>query len=190
MTANSDETAINFKNLPPQEGFKIDYRKLGGYDLHPDGVEGYDLSGDEPMMDIATRPLGTNEFHISYTDGEPGAAIPWHTHTPNMHQTYIPLEGEVRVNYKDNDGEVCSTEAEPGEMVYLPAGAHNKIEVIGDTRLRMLVVERETLITRVEHLVGEAKGLYDPKNDPEYGLEIDSLRGEVIQQDDEAVEPY
>lgn len=180
---------INFTNLPPQEGFKIDVSKLGGYDLHPEDEE-YEMKGDEPFFDITTRPFGSNEFHVAYIEGEPGAAIPWHTHTPIMYQTYMPLQGRIEISYKDNDGEVHSVEAGPDEIVYLPAGAHNKIKAIGDERVRMYVIERETLITRVEHLVGDAKGLYDPKNDPEYGLELDTLRGNVLEVDDDAVERY
>lgn len=180
---------INFTNLPPQEGFKIDVAKLGGYDLHPEGEE-YEHDDDEPRFDIVTRPFGSNEFHIAYIEGEPGATIPWHTHTPIMYQTYMPLQGQVEVSYKDHDGEVRSTVAGPKEVVYLPPGAHNKIKAVGDERLNMYVIERETLITRVEHLVGDAAGLYDPKNDPEYGLEIDTLRGHVYEVEEDAVERY
>lgn len=190
----ADETEelsrIDFGNLPPQQGFLIDYKNLQSYDLHPDGVENYALSEGEPMFDVLSRPLGTNDFHISYIEGDPGQAIPWHTHTPIMQQAYVPLTGRVEVSYVDNDGETHSTEAGPGEMAYLPAGAHNKIKAIGDERLEMLVVERETLIGRVEQLLDDAEGVYDPKNDPSYGLEIDSLRGDPIQIDDESVTPY
>lgn len=186
-----DETGINFANLPPQQGYKIDYRKLQSYDLHPDGVESYDLGEGQPMMDVLSRPLGTNDFHISYIEGEPGSAIPWHTHTPIMQQAYIPIAGRVRVSYKDNDGEVHSTEAEQGEMAYLPAGAHNKIEAVGEERLEMLVVERETLVGRVEQLLEDgSEGVYDPQEDPTYGLEIDSLRGEALHVDEASTEPY
>lgn len=182
-------TEINFGNLPPQEGFTIDVRALDGYDLHPEG-ETYEHAGEEPPFDVVTRPLGTNEFHLAYIEGDPGDAIPWHTHTPIMHQAYIPLEGRIEVSYRDNDGEVHSVEAEPDEIVYLPAGAHNKIKAVGEGRVRMLVVERETLIPRVEQLVGESEGLYDPQEDPEYGLEIDTLRGRVLQREEGAVEPF
>jgi len=180
---------INFANLPPQEGFKIDVSKLGGYSLHPEDEE-YELAGDEPEFDIVTRPFGSNEFHVAYIEGEPGSAIPWHTHTPIMYQTYMPLQGRVEVSYKDHDGETHSIEAGPDEIVYLPAGAHNKIKAVGDKRVKMYVIERETLITRIEHLVGESEGIYDPVKDPEYGLEIDSLRGHVLEQDEDAIEPY
>lgn len=180
---------INYQNLPPQEGFKIDVGQLGGYDLHPEGEE-YEHDDDEPRFEVTTRPFASNDYHIAYLEGDPGATIPWHTHTPIMYQTYIPLQGRVEVSYRDNDGEVHTTEAEPDEIVYLPAGAHNRVRAVGDERVRVYVIERETLIPRVEHLVGDAAGLYDPKNDPEHGLEIDSLRGNVLEVDDAAVERY
>lgn len=177
---------INFENLPPQQGFKIDVRKLGGYTLVDEATE----TEEEPMMDLVTRPLGTNDFHVAYIEGEPGQALAWHTHTPIMHQAYLPLAGRVEVSYRDHDGEAHSVEAGPNEIIYLPAGAHNKVKVVGEERLRLYVIERETLIPRVEQLVGDSDGLYDPKEDPEYGLEIDTLRGRVLQRDEEAAQPY
>jgi len=180
---------INFANLPPQQGFKIDVRELEGYSLHPEDEE-YEHAGDEPPFDVSTRPFAANDFHVAYAEGDPGCVIPWHTHTPIMYQTYMPLQGRIEVAYKDNEGETHSVEAGPQEIVYLPAGAHNRVEAVGDERVKLYVVERETLIPRVEQLVGDAEGIYDPKTDPEFGLQIDSLRGNVIDADEDAVTEY
>lgn len=181
---------INFKNLPHQEGFKVDLSKIGSYDLHPD-EDDYELKdAGEPVISKSGRAFGSNDMHVSWIEGEPGEAIPWHTHTPIMYQLYVPFQGRVAVNYKDNDGEPHRTEAGPEELVYLPPGAHNKIELIGDEDVKLMVIEYETLITRVEHLVGDSKGIYDPKEDPYYALELDTLRGRVLELDEHCVTRY
>lgn len=182
---------INFQNLPPQEGFVIDTEKLGSYSLHPEDAGEYEHMEDGmPVISKSGRAFGSNDMHISWIEGNPGEGIPWHTHTPIMYQLYIPFQGRVAVNYKDNDGETHRTETDPGEIVYLPPGAHNKIELIGDEYVNLMVIEYETLITRVEHLVGDSEGLYDPKEDPYYALELDTLRGNVLEMDEDCVERY
>jgi len=180
---------INYQNLPPQEGFKVDVREMDAFSPHPESEEDESEEGPNPPSYLG-RAFGSNEFHITYIEMEPDELLPWHTHTPIQHQIYMPLEGTVRVKYVDNDGEEHSVDAEPFQLVYLPAGAHNQIENAGDDTLKLQVIERETLIPRVEHIVGESEDLYDPKNDPKYALEIDTLRGEVLQRQEQATERY
>lgn len=182
--------AINYQNLPPQKGYKIDVRELEAFTVHPE--DGRDPDEPKPPK-FLSRAFGSNEFHITYIEAEPGEMLPWHTHTPIMQQIYMPLKGRVRISYKDNDGEEHHVEGGPYELIYLPPGAHNQIEAVGDEDLHMQVIERETLITRVEHLIDDDTGVddvYDPKEDPKYGLEIDTLRGRVLEIQDQAVEPY
>lgn len=180
---------INYQNLPPQEGYKIDVRKLEGFTVHPGNPPD---EGPTPPRFLG-RAFGSNDFHITYIEMEPGEMLPWHTHTPIMQQIYMPLKGRVKVSYVDNDGDEHDVEGGPYELIYLPPGAHNQIECVGDEDLHMQVVERETLITRVEHLINDntdADDVYDPKNDPKYGLEIDTLRGRVLEMQEGAVESY
>ena len=183
---STDEARID--SGTPQQNFRSTIRR-SRVTTSPDGVEADDFSEGQPMFDVLSRPLGTNDFPSSDIEGDPGQAIPWHTHTPITQQASIPTNGRVRVGYTDTDEETHSTEAGPGEMASLPAGAHTKIEAIGEDRLEMLVVERETLIGRVEQLLEDSEGGYDPKDDPASSPGIDSLRGEVIRRDADAVGP-
>ena len=185
-------TDLNFSNLPPQEGFTIDLKKLRGFDANPNAEEFETEDGVMRQPSVLTRAFGSNDIHITYLEFEPGEGIPWHTHHPDMYQVYVILEGTLKISFKDRNQEVHTTEvhADEEKLVYLPPGAHNQIENPGDETLRVLSTKKETRLPRVDYLVDDAEDAYDPYEDPEYGLEIDTMRGKVLRKQDEAVESY
>jgi hypothetical protein len=106
-----------------------------------------------------------------------------------VYQILVTLEGQRRFHWKDNEGNAKSIDAGPGDVVYLPGGAENKMEVIGDEPHTLLGIYPKTPVTRVEQLVGEHReqGIYDPKEDIPVGLWYDNVRDEVVQKDDRVV---
>lgn len=178
------ELDVNYQNLPKQQGYVIDISKLDfeSYDLHPD---------QDIKTPNAVRAFGSNDFHIGWNrDCEPGTIIPWHAHTPSQYQVGIVLKGKIKWSYKDNDGEEHSVVFGEDEIAYLPAGAVNQVEVVGDEPADFLFIEKETGVPRLEHLVGESDSAYDPWEDPVWGLWLDNYRGEVWEIDEDAVKEF
>jgi len=114
---------LAFENFPPEEGYKIDFKRLKG-NHHKKADELRDEW--EPEFDVVARAFGGNELDIAYIEGDQGQAINWHTHVPSVYQVYIPLAGWAEISYVDNEGETHTTEAGADELVYLPPGAHNR----------------------------------------------------------------
>lgn len=78
-------------------------------------------------------------------------------------------------------------------MIYLPAGAHNQIESIGDETLRLLSFKEGggEINGRLEHLFGDPADHYDPDDNAlSPGLDIVPTRGHVFDKQDDAVEEY
>ena len=178
---------LNYRGLPPQQGFVVDMDKV-----QPHTNLG---QRDDQSAPGVCRPIGTNDLHLAYARGEKGDILPWHTHNQGMYQIIIPIEGRRRQYYKDNDGEVHSVEAGPGELIYLPNGAHNKVEYL-DTPTRSLTIEcQETWNARMDMVVGptaegsSGKNVYDPA-EPHWGLWYDNLRDVVHTIDEGAVKKY
>lgn len=178
---------LNFEKFPPQRAFKIDMKAVPRH-------SNLGQRQDQPAPELS-RPIGTNDIHIAYSVGDAGDLVPWHTHAPALYQEYIPLEGRIRMGYKDNDGEKHFAEAGPGEMLYLPNGAHNMFEFLEDGT-RLLVLEcKETWIGRLDHMVGitgedaSEDTMYE-LNNPSWGLWYDNLRDVVHEKVDDAVEEW
>lgn len=174
---------VNYKNLPKQQGYKIDLSKLD--------MDSYQLYSDDSVATPGVvRAFGGNEFHITYKQADPGHTIPWHLHSPTNYQVALPITGEFKWFYKDNSGNERSTTIGAGEMAYLPPGAYNKLEVVGDERHEAFVVERESGVPRIEHLIGDDENVYDPWEDPVWGLWLDTYRGKEWVVDENAVTRY
>lgn len=185
MPPTFEDDEIHFENFANQQGFVIDTEKVD--------LDSYSLSTDEEEQDEQpniVRVFGSNDYHLTYKEAEPGHEIDWHLHSPSMYQVGIPIQGEYKWYYKDEDGEEHSTVIGPGEVAYLPPGAYNKLEVVGDETHKAFVIEKEVGVPRVEHLVGDADDVYDPWNDPVWGLWLDTYRGEVWEKDDDAVREF
>jgi mannose-6-phosphate isomerase-like protein (cupin superfamily) len=179
----------NFENLPAPMGFAVAINELDTFDYWPDADE---REQDSPQLAAAMR-AGTVD--IVFVEMPVGTVLPWHTHEPHTSQIYWVLNGELRTNYKDNDGEKHSIEvsAEDQKLVYLPAGAHNQLESIGDETLRVLSIKENggTVRGRLEHYVGDTDKHYDPKAiSVEAGIDLDPRRGEVFEKQDGAVEEW
>lgn len=175
---------INYGNLPKQQGYIVDIEKLDfdAYKLHPD---------EDFPSPRAVRVFGGNDFHIGWNrECEPGTIIPWHIHSPSQYQVAIVLKGRIKWSYKDNEGEEHSVEFGADELAYLPPGAHNQVEVVGDEPADFIFIEKETGVPRLEHLVGDSESTYDPWNDPVWGLWLDTYRGKVWDIDENAVREY
>lgn len=176
----------NYENLPAPMGFSIDVKKLDLFSEDPDD------DGDGPVLGYAFR---SDSMDVVYGEMPPGTKLPWHTHEPHTSQLYWVLEGELKTNYKDNDGERHSVtaSADDEQLVYLPAGAHNQLENVGDEELRFLSFKDMggTVRGRLDHYVGDTDKHYDPKEDVTTpGVDILPRRGKVLEMDKEATEEW
>jgi len=161
-------------------------------------LEELDLLAYEDDADENASKFGfafsTPTLDVVVVELPPGKTMPWHTHEPHTAQVYWLLEGTVRVNYKDNEGEVHSYESNAADeqLVYLPAGAHNQIESVGDETLRLLSFKEGggEINGRLEHLFGDLSDHYSPDDTVTPGLDIVPTRGHVFDKQDGAVEEY
>ncbi|MFB6311660.1 MAG: cupin domain-containing protein [Salinirussus sp.] len=185
-----DIPEIKQEHLGLLQGFKIDLDALAG-SHHHDKYEDESQRPDDPIPHVQTYAFQANEFDLGYVEADPGETIAWHNHAPALYQIYIPLEGRVRMTYIDSEGNERSGEGERGDLLYLPPGATNKMEVVGDETLKILAVERGVGVKRVDQILEEyADDEYDPFSDPDTALSIDTLRGEVRELNETAVEEY
>jgi len=172
--------AKNYGVLPEQQPFKIKVEDS------PLIAEAASVGDHETAMEIRSTIL-TNDIITTWTEGDPGAIIPWHSHSPEMYQILVNIEGRCVWKYRDNDGEVQSIEGGPGELIYLPAGAENRVEVVGDERHMHLGILKRPRVPRIEHLIGDTRHLYDPKKFPA-ALVIDDMNDRVVRRNDQSEE--
>lgn len=164
---------VDLEALPAQKAHKVSISES------PPVLESDVENSQHPRM-----PIRTNDVWISWTRGDPGDIIEWHTHVPDMYQILIVLEGECRWHYLNNDGEEQTITAEADEVVYLPAGATNKVEVIGEEHHTHMAVSPVSTFNRVEHQLGGAPYTMDEFN---VGLWFDSIRDEIVEADEDAL---
>lgn len=179
---------INFDNLPLQRGFIIDPSSVELWDYFP---ESQDSGEPEPKLNYVFK---SDSMHVVYAELPPETRLPWHTHEPHTSQLYWVLEGTMKSSYKDNQGEVHSTEAaaDDGTLVYLPPGAHNRLENTGESTLKILSFKEGggTVRGRLEHYVGKPDQHYDPKTLPGAGLDLLPRRGHVFNRQEDAVDEW
>jgi len=168
---------IDYSALPKQRAYNV-----SALDVSP--IEQISQKSEQSIQDI--RPImATNDVNLTWTTGEPGDVIPWHTHVPSVYQMLVTTEGRCVWYYKDNNGDEQSIEAGPGDVVYLPGGAANKVEVVGDEHHTHIGVYPKTPLPRVEQQLGIGGAVYDPKS-IKYGLWYDNVRDEVVTKDESA----
>lgn len=166
---------IDYSALPTQQAYKV-----SAPDVDPIAQISQDV--DQSIQDI--RPvMSTNDVNFVWTTGEPGDVIPWHTHVPSIYQILVTIEGDCMWYYKDNDGEEQTIHTGPGDVIYLPGGAANKVEVTGDSHHTHLGIYPKTPIPRVEQQLGIGGNVYDPRS-VNYGLWYDNVRDEVVTMDE------
>lgn len=171
----------NHQVLPTQKAYKVDAKQS------PQIAEAvkYEKDDDSPEMDIRGTVL-TNDVITTWSEGEPGATIPWHSHSPEMYQVLVNFKGRCKWYYKDNDNQQRSIEGGPGDIIYLPAGAENKVEVVGDEHHVHVGMLKRPRVHRLEHLLGETDGLYDPREFPA-AFVFDDMNDRVVRKKESAV---
>jgi quercetin dioxygenase-like cupin family protein len=170
----------NYSMLPTQQAYKIDI------DNSPVIAEAGDVNEEEVTpMEIRSTIL-TNDCITTWTQGEPNDVIPWHSHSPEMYQVLVNIDGRCRWHYKGNDGQEKSIVGGPGDIIYLPAGAENKVEVVGDEPHTHIGFLKRPRVPRVEHLYGDTEDLYDPREFPA-AFVYDDMNDQVVRKKDKAV---
>lgn len=165
MVAEKDRSA-----LPTQKPWKVDCEK-------------------SPILDTgfqSRKPIETEDVQFIYSTGEPGDVIDWHTHMPDGYQINMCVRGRRKWYYIDNDGNEQTVEIGPNEVVFLPGGMENKVEIVGDEENLTVEIHINEAITRVEQLLGIEGAGYDME-EFKPGLEYDHTHDEVVQMDEDAV---
>lgn len=157
----------DYSNLPPQDAFKVTAKSTKTIPY-------------EREIQVYTS-IKTNDIVQNWITAEPGAVIDWHTHAPDMYQIHTIIEGECTWHYRDNDGETRSIVGREGEVVFLPPGAENKVEVTGDEPLVEIGTTRRSRTGRLERLSGES----DTQTTPS-GVVYDDMNGRFVYRDDDA----
>ncbi len=171
---------IDHSALPEQKAYRVSVDKAPVID------ESGDMDDEDVGAQVIRAPILTNDNIITWTTGSPGDVIPWHNHSPEMYQILINTEGRCVWHYKDNDGNKQSIEGGPGDIIYLPAGAENKVEVVGDEPHTHIGVLHRPRVPRVEQLVGQTEGVYDHREFPA-AFVYDDMNDRVVRMDSDAV---
>lgn len=162
---------LAYTHLPEQKMYKVRAEEVNSVEQ----VEGQ----------VRTRPLfTTNELVLLYFEIEPSGIIDWHTHVPDMDEISMCLEGRAKYTLEREDGSYQTIEIGPMEFVYLPGGARNKVEAVGDRTHCGMVVHQFTSVARLENLKDFTS---NDESDSSMALWIDRKRDEVVTKDDNAV---
>lgn len=163
---------LNRSVLPEQKIWKVDATQSPGQSIGT-GLTAY-------------NPVVTKKFFHQWVEGEPGDYIDWHTHMPSMWIVSVVIDGRYRWRYMDADGEERAVEAGPGEVLCMPGGLENRVEIIGDEPHRHFSTIRYPPVTRLEQLLDQENANYDPRDVPA-GLRFDEDRGVALETDSAAV---
>lgn len=161
--------------LPKQQAFKVHAPDA------PDLVEGV---GDN--LKTVHSVMLTNDIYVTWTTGQPGDVFPVHSHMPEMYQILTTIKGRCVWYYKDNEGNEQSIEAGPGDVVYLPGGAENRVEVIGDEEHIHIGSYPRVRVPRVEQLTGVVPDEVENPKDFRVGVDFDNVRDEYHEIHDDS----
>jgi mannose-6-phosphate isomerase-like protein (cupin superfamily) len=180
MPNNGDE-----RDLTPEELAHTHLPEQTMYRVQTADAEGADAD------DVRHRPqtIRTNEFRCLYFELGPDEQIDWHTHVPDLDEVNLCLEGRAKYTLEREDGSHQTLEIGPMEFVYVPGGARNKIEVVGDRPHRSLSVATFGSVARLEALEdasGTAGAATEQTEWPD-SLFVDRKRDEVVAKNDDLV---
>lgn len=166
---------LNYDQVPDQTGYLVDIDDSKRFQLLPEW--------DNSMM--CRLPVFTNDIKFTVIEGDPGDVINRHTHTPDLDQINVCIEGEIEFTIEQEDGSEQVIRAEPGQIVYVPAGARHSVEVVGDEPNRTFSIYKHNHVARMEILEQDWNG-YDMDVWP-ISLWVDVMRDEVVEKDEDAV---
>jgi quercetin dioxygenase-like cupin family protein len=167
----------DYSVLPKQQAFKVHAPDA------PTLVEGVGTD-----LQTVHSVMLTNDMHVTWTTGEPGDSFPLHSHMPEMYQILTTIKGECIWYYKDNDDEEQSIKAGPGDVVYLPGGAENRVEVVGDEEHIHIGSYPRVRVPRVEQLTGIVPSQLEDPKDFAVGVDFDNVRDEYHERDESCFE--
>lgn len=163
--------------LPTQIPYRIDPTAGPHYDDLEDRGDSFD--------DWAVAR--TDDLSVAWSRADPGAFVDWHSHGPDYYQIHVIISGRIRWHYLDNDGDEQYIEAGPREVVYLPAGAENKIEVVGDEELEKIVISPRVRTTRMEYFVKDGGYRRQSTYGDNAALVFDTNNDRVVSMIEEAI---
>ena len=162
----------DYSRLPEQRAFKIDVHESPIYDV-----------GNEELT--VHSPIQTDDISIIWSESAPGGSLDWHSHSPDFYQILMTIQGECEYHYKDNSGETQTVRAGPGDIVYLPGGAENKREVVGDEEHLQIGALKRTRLGRMEYLL--EKGYDSGTVKTPKAFVYDNMNDEIVHIDQNAV---
>jgi mannose-6-phosphate isomerase-like protein (cupin superfamily) len=146
---------------------------------------------DADTDDVRHPPqtIRTNEFRCLYFELKPDEKIDWHTHVPDLDEVNLCLEGRAKYTMEREDGSHQTLEIGPMEFVYVPGGARNKIEVVGDHPHKSLSVAKFDSVARLEALedASGTEGAATEQTEWPDSLFVDRKRDEVVAKNDDLV---
>ncbi|MFC7189987.1 cupin domain-containing protein [Halocatena marina] len=162
---------LSHAHLPEQKMYKVRAEEASSVEQVEGQVRAYPL-------------FTTNDLVLLYFEMGPSGMIDWHTHVPNMDEVSMCLEGRARYTLEREDGSHQTIEVGPMEFVYLPGGARNKIETVGEQVHKGMVIHRPVSVARLENLED-----FTPSDGDDWpmALWIDRKRDEVLEKDEDAV---
>ncbi|WP_267162848.1 cupin domain-containing protein [Halovenus salina] len=164
---------LAYSQLPEQTMYKIQTAQADGADAD----------------DVAHPPqtIRTNELRCLYFELRPDEKLDWHTHTPGLDEVNLCLDGRAKYTLEREDGSHQTLVVEPMEFVYVPGGARNKIEVVGDQTHRSLSVARAASVARLEALDGSDGDEGTRETEWTDSLFVDRKRDEVVAKNEDLV---
>jgi hypothetical protein len=173
----------NFEWLPPQTGYAIDIHEVPSVEF-----------GESSKLCAPFKGGGVDFYYGESGTGSENAGGGWHTHQPHTADLLWLIEGKRKIHYKDNQGKTHSIvqDAEEEQLVYQPAGAHNRVEVIEPTRGFDIKLGGGSVMGRLDLIAGNPDEHFDRKSFEHQGrgLDLDIRRGHVFHMNDDSVREW
>ncbi len=185
VVSMSEPEDKNTEDLTPEELAHTHLPEQMMYKIQTADAEGADTD------DVQHPPqtIRTNEIRCLYFELKPDEKIDWHTHVPDLDEVNLCLEGRAKYTMEREDGSHQTLEIGPMEFVYVPGGARNKIEVVGDQPHKSLSVAKFDSVARLEALedASGTEGAATEQTEWPDSLFVDRKRDEVVAKNDDLV---